>query len=86
MKTEKQTKKETKKSSKPMITIDLPEDTVKVSVHVRISTAEILKAYCEFLTKTTDRKINPDQVIESLVRKLASDKCFKASKKVPADA
>lgn len=68
-----------------MITIELPEDTVKVTAHVRVSTAEILRGYCDFLTKTTDRKIVPDQVIESLIRKLASDKCFKASKKVQAN-
>ncbi len=86
MKTEKKTKTDSKKEPKPMITIELPEETVKVSAHVRISTAETFRGYCEFLTKTTGRKITADQVMESLIRKLESDKCFKASKKAEANA
>jgi hypothetical protein len=62
--------------------IEIPEERVKASFKIKMSSHKILEEYSKYLSDLHKSPVSKDVIVESLLEKLSKDKEFKEKMKI----
>lgn len=62
--------------------IEIPEEKVKASFKIKMSSHKILEDYSKYLSEMHKSHVSKDVILESLLEKLSKDKDFKEKMKI----